>query len=472
MRPQIRITIQSRVGSSRLPGKALLPLRNWPATLLCARRAASTGLDVRVALPDSSANDSLARLLEEAGCRVVRGSEQDVLSRYLLSFADLDDADIGVRLTSDNMFPDGEFVSELVAALQASGAPYLATTSPQDGLPYGLSAEAFRVGALRESARQCATDTEREHVTSRLWATMARPFRPKAAAGDRSHLRCTLDLMGDYLRLIRVFDAVPDPLAASWVELSDQLARLPEYPHARVPFKLRGDRIISTLALSMDGLRTEEPAICDAAVHAALCHGITFFDSGSREQVGEVLLGRTIGSLPHSQLVVATAGAIRKEDDGRFDRPVREQLAEHAMLMSARRLKLPGVDVAWAPGPRSCCQAVWSDLEKLQREGFCRDIGAFVGSVEQLIEVASDKAARFIKLAGRQAFEFRTDEKIAELIAKRPDVVVAADDQNIPDEIRRTIAAGRHPFIHSLAIHPKSLPGFYTLREELGIPPN
>ena len=56
----VRVVIQSRLSSSRLPGKAMLTLAGMPAVVLAARRAGNTGLDVVVATSDQGDDDVLA----------------------------------------------------------------------------------------------------------------------------------------------------------------------------------------------------------------------------------------------------------------------------------------------------------------------------------------------------------------------------------------------------------------------------
>ena len=81
---KVRVILQSRTLSERLPAKVLLPLGGLPIAVLCARRLANTGLDVVLATSDTASDDLLARTAAEAGIRVFRGSLDDVLGRCLL----------------------------------------------------------------------------------------------------------------------------------------------------------------------------------------------------------------------------------------------------------------------------------------------------------------------------------------------------------------------------------------------------
>ena len=113
--------VQARSRSSRLPEKALLPVAGYPTAILAALRAQNRGGDVLVATSSDPSDDRLASEFERHGIRVFRGPLDDVLSRYELATADLPDDCIVVRLTADNVVPDGELVEELALGFARSG---------------------------------------------------------------------------------------------------------------------------------------------------------------------------------------------------------------------------------------------------------------------------------------------------------------------------------------------------------------
>lgn len=103
--PKLRIVIQSRVTSSRLPGKALLPVAGFPSVVLCALRAANWNIPVTVATSTDPTDDIIQSVLQVKGINVCRGSLDDVLDRYIYASRDMDNEDFVVRFTADNMFP-------------------------------------------------------------------------------------------------------------------------------------------------------------------------------------------------------------------------------------------------------------------------------------------------------------------------------------------------------------------------------
>lgn len=225
---QARVVVQARSDSQRFPNKAFVPVAGIPSAALAALRAGNRGIDVVVATTTRESDDALTFMLESYGLVVMRGPDSDVRERYLQATTDLGDEATVVRLTADNVFPDGDFVGRLVEEFELSGGHYLGSTSPAKLLPFGLGAEAFRLGALRAIAREVDDPFDREHVTPSL--------RERFAAGgmdvklgplpNAGHLRCTLDTVEDYGRLVRVFDGIVDPVGIGWRHLLDRLVAI------------------------------------------------------------------------------------------------------------------------------------------------------------------------------------------------------------------------------------------------------
>src|SRR5687768_17376619 len=89
--------IQARMGSTRLPGKVLLPLNGHTVIREVVTRCRQiAGIDtVCVATPDHKIGDAIDGL-----CHVVYGPENDVLKRYAIA-AELTNASVIMRITAD-----------------------------------------------------------------------------------------------------------------------------------------------------------------------------------------------------------------------------------------------------------------------------------------------------------------------------------------------------------------------------------
>lgn len=196
--------IQARTGSTRLPAKVLKPLLGEPVLVHVVRRIRrATRVDaVVVATTTASGDDVIAGLAGRLGWPFVRGSEEDLLSRYLLA-GRAHAADLVVRITSDCPLVDPALVDEVVEALEASGADYASNTLPPRTYPRGLDVEVFTMVALEAADREDHDPASREHATPYLYRNPDR-FRLVGVSANRdlSGHRWTLDTPEDY-RLIR-----------------------------------------------------------------------------------------------------------------------------------------------------------------------------------------------------------------------------------------------------------------------------
>lgn len=199
-RNQVRVNavIQARTGSTRLPGKVLRELGGRPVLDRVVEAAlAAPGIDeVLVATSVAPGDDAVAERAAGLGSGVVRGSEDDVLARFVQA-ADEHPCDAVVRLTADCPLLDPALVGLVAATWRNDPAQdYVATTLIRT-LPRGLDVELATVAALR-SLDATATGHDRIHVTSGLYAEPER-FRclgiVVAPAAD--DLRVTLDTPED-----------------------------------------------------------------------------------------------------------------------------------------------------------------------------------------------------------------------------------------------------------------------------------
>lgn len=264
-----RVVIQSRLNSSRLPGKALISLAGMPLIELVARRASNSGHEVVVATSDEQYDARIAEHLEAVGLEVVRGPLDDVLGRFVTATEGLDDSDLVVRLTGDNPVADGSLIDELVAAVAGSTHEYGRVDIDQ--VPEGFGAEIFPAGLLREAARTAEAAYDREHVTP--WIRRHRSellFVPRDAPTDLHTYRCTVDCLDDYDRVCGAFAQVDDPVHMPWRDL---VARIGERVLAKAPVLARAGGV-SPLILGSGSL-PRDGADLRALFTTAVTHGVS-----------------------------------------------------------------------------------------------------------------------------------------------------------------------------------------------------
>lgn len=211
--------VQARMGSSRFPGKVMKPILGRPMIeILLSRLSRSTELDeVIVATSVCSRDDVLVEHLEKLGFHCHRGSENDVLLRYLEAAREAR-ADVVVRITGDCPLVDPGLVSEAVKRFRAERVEYLSNVEPPT-YPDGLDIEVFTLAALERAAVEAFESSDREHVTPYIRRS---EIFSKAAIfndADLSGWRWTVDDAADYEVVTDVFEKFAPDIYFGWREV-------------------------------------------------------------------------------------------------------------------------------------------------------------------------------------------------------------------------------------------------------------
>lgn len=214
--PRSVAVVQARMGSSRLPGKVLADLGGRPVLALLLARLGRAHVDeIVVATSDLPGDDPVADLARSMAFPVVRGSEADVLGRFLLA-VDQHPSDRVVRITADCPLVDPVIVDSALGLHRRTAADYTSNTLERT-FPDGLDVEVVRVEALRIAAAEATAPDEREHVTPFVYHRPQRFALASLEAGEQlGHERWTLDTADDLDRLRTIVDGLDDPVAAGW----------------------------------------------------------------------------------------------------------------------------------------------------------------------------------------------------------------------------------------------------------------
>jgi spore coat polysaccharide biosynthesis protein SpsF len=164
--PRVAMILQARMGSTRLPGKSLMPLAGKPLLLRILERVARCRtLDAIVlATTELPADDAIAALGSEFGVGVFRGSENDLVDRYL-NAARTVDADAIVRLPADNPVTEPGEIDRIVEFYLNGATDFASNLSPMldNGYPDGIGAEVFSTTSLEYIWRTVSDPNRREH---------------------------------------------------------------------------------------------------------------------------------------------------------------------------------------------------------------------------------------------------------------------------------------------------------------------
>jgi spore coat polysaccharide biosynthesis protein SpsF len=206
---KVGVITQARTTSTRLPGKVLLEAGGRTLLDHHLDRLLAAGLEVYVATTVNATDDPIVELAEGRGLPVHRGSEDDVLSRFI-GCIERFGLETVVRVTSDCPLIDGALVAEAIALFAGAADPW---TYVSNGLertyPRGFDLEVFSAEALLDAGVHATEQPQREHVTPYLYANgsgrMTLRNLARAVDGndrDASSYRVTLDTADD-LALIR-----------------------------------------------------------------------------------------------------------------------------------------------------------------------------------------------------------------------------------------------------------------------------
>jgi spore coat polysaccharide biosynthesis protein SpsF len=197
------------MGSTRLPGKVLKEvcgrtlLEHQMERTLRARSLAA----VVVATSTTAADDAVARVAGSRGWAIWRGSELDVLARYVGAAAEFA-ADPVVRMTMDCPLIDPIVIDRVVEAY-LNGTYDLVANNLERTFPHGHDVEVFSRSALETSHHEAVTPFEREHVSPFIRDNPKR-FRlgNVRCPRDLHHLRWTVDYPEDLEFVRSVYESL------------------------------------------------------------------------------------------------------------------------------------------------------------------------------------------------------------------------------------------------------------------------
>jgi len=184
-----------------------MPLLGEPLLSRVVRRASrAASLDeVVVATTAEPADDPIVDLARREGWPVERGSEQDLLDRYVQA-ARSHRAEVVVRITSDCPLIDPEVVDVVVRAFTDARVDYASNTLAPRTFPLGLDVEVMTMDSLERAWREDPDPARREHATPYLYR------HPELFAllrvpndVDLSAHRWTVDTPEDYDLVTRIY---------------------------------------------------------------------------------------------------------------------------------------------------------------------------------------------------------------------------------------------------------------------------
>lgn len=169
----VLLVVQQRMGSTRLPGKAMRMIAGKTLTERVLTRAAMAMHADRVVLAvpfkDSAEFSPLVQATNRGGplLSLFKGSEKDVLARFY--YAARGYGTTICRVTGDCPLIDPTVIDGCIRQFNQSDCDYLSTSHPERQIPSGFDVEVFSYDALARAHFECLSDGHREHVTQHFY---------------------------------------------------------------------------------------------------------------------------------------------------------------------------------------------------------------------------------------------------------------------------------------------------------------
>ena len=200
------IVLQSRLDSTRLPGKALLSIDGKPLVFRVMEALNRVPADIRILACAQDSLSSFAPLAEQAGFEIFAGPKDDVLERYCQVIRRFNITRV-IRATGDNPFVFTDAASAINAEALALNADY----AGYSGIPVGAGVESVCADSLLRAGNESSSSYDREHVCPYLYThpelfSLHRPLAPLRWQG--SNIRLTVDTQEDFDRALVLYGAL------------------------------------------------------------------------------------------------------------------------------------------------------------------------------------------------------------------------------------------------------------------------
>jgi spore coat polysaccharide biosynthesis protein SpsF (cytidylyltransferase family) len=224
--------IQARMGSSRLPGKVLMEVAG--KTILgqvIDRLSPSKNIDkFIVATTTNPEDDAIENFCVSKNIAVYRGSDWDVLSRFLEASkkCDAKSGDNIIRICCDNPIHSWKVVDFVVGQFNKYKVDYFSNSNQEpDYLEDGFDVEVTTFDALQRAASEAKLLSEREHVMPYIKNSGNFSLGWRKANADY-HFKLSVDTTSDLEMARRIFSELSDVPDFSIEEVTSLLKRKPE----------------------------------------------------------------------------------------------------------------------------------------------------------------------------------------------------------------------------------------------------
>ncbi len=222
------IIIQARLGSTRLSGKILKKFQGGTILSFLVEKLTCLHIPIIIATTTSSSDDLLVEYLIKNKYHYYRGSENNVLERYI-NAAEQYGIDRVIRVTSDNPFTDIDILKKLIfIADKHKDFDYWSFSiedKPTVLSHIGIFAEIVRLATLKNLYHSFDIKDYTEHVT---YGVYMNPDRYRIYLEDITsvfikyiNIRLTVDTAEDYDNIQKILQKFKDVSQLSFFDIGN-----------------------------------------------------------------------------------------------------------------------------------------------------------------------------------------------------------------------------------------------------------
>lgn len=203
-KPSVRIFVQARMNSVRLPGKMLAPFRGRPMVdhVMAAGRAALPDPRNVILLTSTAATDDpLAAYADVRRWSCFRGDLENVLKRYVDAAKEFPSTWI-IRICGDSPLIMSRYIQECLAVAEAGHYDVVTNVRPRT-FPKGHSVEIVKADIFKTIEMEKTTGEQREHVLPWFYKNVREEkiYNVKCPADFPFDHSCAIDVLDDLKRL-------------------------------------------------------------------------------------------------------------------------------------------------------------------------------------------------------------------------------------------------------------------------------
>lgn len=203
------LVVQCRISSTRLPGKALLPLGNKTVLDWTLSAMKKVKADRYFVATDKDSFAQLAPVAERNDFEIFEGPLEDVLERFCL-LINKTEADVVIRATADNPFLFYEAAQSLLEQYKSRSETGKCDYITYKELPHGSGVEIFNAHSLLKARDLTDDPYDHEHAGPALYRhpeNFTSIMLDSPEEWNKPYLRTTIDTAADYRRACAVVNA-------------------------------------------------------------------------------------------------------------------------------------------------------------------------------------------------------------------------------------------------------------------------